>query len=338
MKILLIQLRQLGDILLTTPVIRAIKKKYPDAEISFLTHPMGKLILSGNRELKEHLIYPAESRFLQAKFMIGLRARKFDIVFDFMGNPRSALLTRITGAPQRFSFASPRSWAYTSVVPRESGHDYIVREKFRIISQAGIHSDDVRLVLPWTAADLVPWQKFLGDHPSLQKDHPRILLSPTHRRENRRWSVASWVKLAEVLAQDWHAHVIWLWGPGEEEDVKALQQQCRVPTLLAPRTTFRELAAFTAQCELFIGNSNGPSHVAVATNTPSIQLHGPTDAPSWSPVTIRHRAAAKPAMIELSLEDVMMELAPLREIVTGEIANREKICSSDEVWIYRPVL
>lgn len=338
LKVLLIQLRQLGDILLTTPAIRALKKTYPDAEISFLTHPMGQLILTGNPDLKEHLIYPIDSRFEQLAFVLALRAKKFDVVFDFMSNPRSALLTRATGAPRRYSFASPRSWAYTGVVPRESGRDYIVNEKFRVLSQAGIVSDDVRLMLPWSNSDLKPWQDFLASRPLLQEKKPRVLLSPTHRRENRRWPLTSWIRLAEILTQDWGAQVIWLWGPGEEDEVRSLKEQCRIPTLLAPKTSFRELAALMAQCDLFIGNSNGPSHVAVAVNTPSLQFHGPTDAPSWSPMTTRHRVAAKAAMVEISLEEVMQELHLLKPVVEQEVARRGEIRSAEDVWIARPTL
>lgn len=338
LKFLLIQLRQLGDILLTTPAIRAIKAMHPDSEISFLTHPMGKLILSGNKDLDEHLIYPTDGRIEQLKFLMMLRAKKFDVVFDFMGNPRSALLTKISGAPQRYSFASPRSWAYTGVVPRESGHDYIVQEKFRILSQADIHSDDVRLVLPWNHKDLQPWCSFLTANDALHSPKLRVLLSPTHRRENRRWPANSWVRLAEWLTKDWQANVIWLWGPGEEEEVSALHKQCPVPTFMAPKTSFRELAALMSQCELFVGNSNGPSHVAVAVNTPSVQLHGPTDAPSWSPMTTRHKVVAKPTMTEIFMEDVLGQLEQLKPILDREVSIRDLIQCSQDVWLHRPIL
>lgn len=337
LKVLIIQLRQLGDILLTTPVIRAIKNKYPHAEISFLSHPMGKLILTGNKDLNEHLIYPTEGKWQQLQFMLSLRAKKFDLVFDFMGNPRSALLTRVTGAPQRYSFASPRSWAYTGVVPRESGFDYIVREKFRILAQAGITDNDVRLVLPWDESHLKPWSEFLSTTPQLNESNaPRVVLSPTHRRLNRRWSNDLWIQLADHLAREWQASVIWLWGPGEKEEVMQLQNACKETTFLAPSTSFRELAALVAQCELFIGNSNGPSHVAVAVNTPSLQLHGPTDAPSWSPSTMRHQTLAKSSMAEISLDDVLAKLQGMQSLVTRERNLRGTIKSSDHVVIQRP--
>lgn len=337
LKVLIIQLRQLGDILLTTPAIRAIKKSLPEAEISFLTHPMGKLILSGNSDLTEHLIYPTGSRWQQWQFVLQLRAKQFDVVFDFMGNPRSALLTRLTGAPKRFSFASRRSWAYTSVVPRESGHDYIVREKFRILAQAGISSDDVRLVLPWNESDLHLWSDFVQTVPQLSHHQPRIVLSPTHRRITRRWPLESWVQLADYLVREWDATVIWLWGPGEKDEVLNIQKHCVERTFLAPETTFRELAAVIAQCELFIGNSNGPSHVAVAVNTPSLQLHGPTDAPSWSPMTKRHQTVAKPSMemADVSVEDVVEKLEDMKTLVSLEINRRGKITSSEHVGVHR---
>ena len=86
-----------------------------------------------------------------------------------------------------------------------------------------------------------------------------------------------------IILQEWGAEIIWLWGPGKKILLKMLCHFCKEKAHLAPKTGFREMAALIAQTDLFIGNSNGPSHVAVSCNTPSIQLHGPTSLVSWCP-------------------------------------------------------
>lgn len=335
--ILLIQLRQLGDILLTTPTIRALKQHAPSCSVSFLSHPMGKLILQDNPLLDEHIVMPSEGVGQQIKCFMDLRDRKFDMVFDLMGNPRSALATFATRAPMRVGFAANRRWAYNLLVPRISGSDYIVKEKFRILAAAGITGADERLMLPWNESHLAASEAYFNKAvaPSL-----RVVLSPTHRRLERKWPAHAWTELADTLVNKWKARVYWAWGPGEEAEVRDLQRRCSFRTEIAPKTSLRELAAFIAQCDLFVGNSNGPSHVAVAVNTPSIQLHGPTDAPSWCPMTARHLALQGTSMSKISVHQVLMlvESAGLRAATEESIRNQGLITNADQVWLVRPQL
>ena len=336
--VLIIQLRQLGDILLSTPVIRAIKSEWPDARVSFLSHPMGRLILDGNPLLHQHLVMPTEGVLQQAKFLSHLRQNRFSLVFDFMGNPRSALATLMTGAPVRVGMKSTRDWAYTKVLPRISGDDYIVKEKFRLLSACGLTPVDQRLMLTWGERDLVGPLAWIAEHQGFRDSPMRVALSPTHRRENRRWSARNWACLADQLVGRFGAGVVWVWGPGEEEEVKAIQSLCTAKTWMAPKTSFKELAAMIAQCELFIANSNGPSHVAVAVNTPSIQLHGPTDAPSWSPLTERHRVLTGPKIEDISVDSVVNLVAEMSPVVSLDLKKRGGVDSDESVWMYRPTL
>ena len=127
--ILIVQLRQLGDILLTTPVVDALRDLYPSAKISFLAHPMGKLVLNGNPNINELLFYPS-SNVEYARFLWDLRKKKYDLVLDFMFNGRSAIFSRITGAEKRLSFYSRRSFFYTDTIARNVDTPmYIVDEK-----------------------------------------------------------------------------------------------------------------------------------------------------------------------------------------------------------------
>ena len=317
-RILIIQLRQLGDILLTTPCVRELRRAYPDGRITFLCHSMGRLVLEENPFLDEQFYYDAGGAWYEWQVMRTLRERSFDLVFDFMSNPRSALYTLMTGAPRRVAFDTRRRFAATEIVSRSDESDYIVREKFRLLEAAGVAASDESLALPWGEQHTRPLMELMGREAGFRAARWRVVLSPTHRREARRWPIAAYAAIAERLYARGDTAIVWTWGPGEEAVIDAAVALTQVPTIKAPKTGFRELAALIANCDLFIGNSNGPSHVAVATATPSLQLHGPTQARAWCPLTPLHQAVSAPGGILAALGvdavwDAVVAHAPVLE-------------------------
>lgn len=329
-RILMVQLRQLGDILLTTPCIRELKAFYPDAEIDFLSHKMGKHILQDNPDLFQLLTYGEDDGiYAQLTLIRKLRQRKYDLVMDFMYNPRSALLSALSGAKKRLAFPSRRSFAYNEIVSQPSDSQYIVQEKFAYLRHVGASPQDESLVLPWFQKHMGPYLQakdtFFADTKQM-----RVVLSPTHRRKVRQWPVERYAKLADVLTRDWGAKVMWIWGPGEEEFVKQVQGLCQEESNLSPKTSLRELAALLANCDLFIGNSNGPSHIAVSTGIPSLQLHGPTIAQAWCPMTAIHGSIQKGSMGAISLGDVHQGLENLVPALKKRLEARQTF--GDRIW------
>ena len=323
-RILLVQLRQLGDILLTTPCLSALRQAWPAAEIVFLSHPMGRLILKDNPHLSELVTYDPNGGW-RAEWALArlLRARHFDLVIDFMNNPRSAFYTRMSGAPRRLGFRSARSWAYTQSLPEPTHEDYIVRRKFLLLEAAGVAAGSEQLILPWpeTAADL--FQAFMDQVPALAKAPLRIALSPTSRRPKRCWPPANYAALADRLTAEWGAAVVWLHGPGETEVIDMVHALCQQPSYKAPATSFAQMSALIANMNLFVGNTNGSSHAAVAVNVPSLQLHGPTAAVAWCPLTEQHQALQAPAddhaaasgMAALTVDHVWTKLTAMRPLL-----------------------
>ena len=148
-RILIIQLRQLGDILLTTPCIRTVRQYYPQAELTVLTHKMGQLVLNGNTNIDRHLIYSDKTSFFDhSRLMRDLWRCRFDLVIDFMGNPRSAIFAILSRAPLRLGFDSTRRWAYTKTVPRPQDDRYIVDQKFDLLRVLAINPESMHLDLP----------------------------------------------------------------------------------------------------------------------------------------------------------------------------------------------
>lgn len=325
---LFIQLRQLGDIILTTPAIREFKKARPDWRLDFLAHPMGKLILAGNPAIDNAYYYDPNSKIAELKLIGKLRQQRYDLVVDFMSNPRSATYTFLAKGGDSLAFDSRRRFAYQEVLPRSKTSDYIVREKFRLLTHLGITAHSEALDLPWGSDDAAAIRPYFAQD-KFSQDKKRIILSPTHRRSERQWPKGHYGKLAAFLSEAWQAEVFWIWGPGEESFVKECQAQCPVTSHLAPATTFRQLAAFIAQCDMFIGNSNGPSHVAVAVDTPSLQIHGPTQATAWCPFSPRHQAVfpgLQPHdtgdINQITLDQTIQGCQKMAAIITQQWQNR----------------
>lgn len=292
---------------------------------------MGKKILSQNPYVDESYYVGTESVKEQLAIWRTIRAKKYDIVIDFMNNPRSAAITWFSAADMRVAFSSKRFFCYNRRLPRGENPEYIVREKFRLLEICGFAPGDVSLTLPWFETDTRPLMQLLGGQSPFRDAAFRVVFSPTHRRANRRWPLDLYTKLADRLVEDLRAEIVWIWGPGEEEVVREAASRCRFPTIVSPATSFREMAAIVANCDLFVGNSNGPSHVAVAVGIPSLQLHGPTDPISWSPMTGIHDALSSKGspMSEISVDDVLDRLNnKMRPIVA-----RQRDLRKDQVRI-----
>jgi ADP-heptose:LPS heptosyltransferase len=213
-----------------------------------------------------------------------------------MNNTRSGILLVLGGVRRRLSYFSSRFIFYNEYLPRaHATSQYIVEEKFAFLKHVGVESTKQGLLLPWEEKDLKPARTF-----NQRVEPMRVVLSPTHRREARRWPTDNYRELACLLRKHWQADVTWLWGPGEKDFVEGVAD-----SKLTPALTLKELAAFLAQQDLFIGNANGPSHIAVASGICSAQWHGPTRATSWSPCSERHIAIQAPSdMASLSVESV----------------------------------
>ena len=330
--ILVIQLRQLGDILLTTPVVRTLKEQYPEACVTFLCHPMGKMILDDNPYIDVVITYNPEQTFWEGLlFLKELRARSFDVVFDYMYNPRSALFSLATGAERRVSFESQRGIVYTKLVKQSREVDYVVRRKFELLKAMNIPTGSEQLILPWGKQHLALVEIFFKVAPQFEMAPIRVSIAATHRRKHRRWDLKKYAALADMLVRKWDAQIIWLWAPGEEEVVDEVMDFCEMLTFKSPQTKFRELAAMVSNCDLFIGNSNGSSHVAVAAGIHSLQLHGPSLARSWCPVNDRHhfvRASEVEIdgvgdMKDITIEAVWNELEVMKSDIQGAAQQRQ---------------
>ena len=149
MHVLLIRLRLLGDVVFTTPAVRAIRRRFPDAKLTYLVERAAAPVVLGNPHL-DGVIVVERSRGLarlrdDLRLARALRARRFDVVIDFHGGPRGSWLTWATGAPRRIGYTIPgRSWMYTDRIPRtrELRPRHSVENQWDLLAALGVAAPD----------------------------------------------------------------------------------------------------------------------------------------------------------------------------------------------------
>ncbi len=285
MKFLLIQFRQIGDVLMTTPSIRLLHESYPDAEMTFLTESPSDQVLNENRNLQEILLYrKPESISESLSFILNLRSRKFDCVIDFFGNSRSALMTHFSGAPMRIGFDfRGRSLAYTHSVKITGNTTYSAADKALLLRPLGILASDFRLDFFSGEKDRI-FVENLFKKLGVEENDFVVSLSPVSRQPYKVWPADRFAQVADWLTEKYNAKILFLFGPGEKHFVESVQDSMKKPSLSdynVPSLT--ETLAILKRVDLHLGNDNGIRHFAIAADTPSLAIFGRPWAANWTP-------------------------------------------------------
>ncbi|MFH1724164.1 MAG: glycosyltransferase family 9 protein [Elusimicrobiota bacterium] len=306
-RILVIMLRRIGDVILTTPAVRALRRLYPDAVIDFLVEPPAHELLAGDPDISNVLVYGGADLPLRRGLPRTLRAlwdyvywpwrvfrSRYDWVIDFMGNPRTAVLTFLSRAGVR---AGPgrvsHRWAYTHRLRQPSEACYGALEKIRMLRSLGLDPDESD-ALPRLSPDPSSEEFARATLNRLPEPAgPLIGVVPASRRVTRRWPAESFARLGRMLRDRHGASLLVFWGPGERELARRVRDGIGEGAHLSPETkSLRELAALVGRCRLVVTNCNGPKHIAVGRGVPTLTIHGSSDPVSWTPMgDVRHRAS-----------------------------------------------
>lgn len=298
MNILLIRLRLIGDVVFTTPAIRALRRQFPDARLSYLVESEVAPVVADSPHLDDVIVVPRPRgwRRLVADWATArdLRRRRFDVAIDFHGGPRSGWLTWASGAPVRIGYeVAGRSWLYTTPVnrPRALRPRHSVENQWDLL--AGLHPiflqppdprrDSVEMAARPSAANAMAERLVrLGIGP----EHALIVVHVSAGNPFRRWPAESFIALAAALIEaDPQRRIIFVSGPSEAGAAVRISHATR--ERLGPRRAqaivslgecdLHELRALIAGAALYIGGDTGPLHIAATTDVPILGLYGPTE-------------------------------------------------------------
>ncbi len=303
--ILVLQLGDIGDVVLASPCFRALKEAYPQARVTALVRQGCGSLLEADPHLasvfeirrgggKLHDVGTGNIRLVRR-----LRAERFDLAIDLRTGDRGALLAWLSGAPVRVVYRWPeapfwRRLAFTHQVdlawterPVHPGGD----QSLRILRAIGIDTDDTRPRLYVSDADRERVRALLARDGVAQ--YPRfVTANPFSRWKYKEWGYEKW---AGVFDRLWTEHALPAVIIGSQDEAAAadgIAWKCAGPVFnLAGKTTLGELAALISLSRLHLGVDSAAPHIAAAVGTPTVTIFGPSNWRSWTVEDATHRVA-----------------------------------------------
>src|SRR5262245_40321761 len=292
MKILLLRLRLLGDVVFTTPLIRALRRRYPEAHIAYVVEPAAAPVVRGNPNLNEVIVLPRNSGFQRLRddisFARTLRRQRFDVAIDLHGGPRGSWLTWASGAPTRVGYRTAgRSWMYTHAVarPEDLSAQHSVLKQWELLAPLGIIDCDRSrdAVEMFESVPAVQRVEHMLAQVGVGPNNQLILLHVSAGNPFRRWPQDHFAALVVDLAhRDPRRRFILTSGPSDANATRSIMDGIQARSERAaravshPQLDVDDLRALVARAALYIGGDSGPLHVAATTRTPIVALFGPT--------------------------------------------------------------
>ncbi len=272
-RILVIKPRAIGDVLLSTAVLPNLRNEFPEARIDFLVESFAASVLEGNPHIDNIVTYDTRIES-SLSIIMKVRKNKYDMVIDLFGNPRTAIITILSGAQVRVGF--PFKWrrlAYNIIVPPRSESVHNVEFNLDAMRHIGIQVHD-------------SYPRFYLDEPSIEfarsfmeaenlKPSGFITVNIGGGWDAKRWPIDKFIVLSNAIASQLRQSVVALYGPAEEKEAREICDFS--PAILAPRTSLKQMGAILKASQLLITNDSGPMHIAAALGVPTLAIFGPTN-------------------------------------------------------------
>jgi lipopolysaccharide heptosyltransferase II len=307
-RILLVRPRLIGDVILTTPAIRALRRRFPDAELLYLVESLAAPVVTANPHLTDVLVLDHSRGWNRVRDDVktarALRARRIDVAIDFHGGPRSAWFTWASGAPVRVGYdIRGRMWMYTRVVrrPRTAGPRHSMLNQWDLLAAV----DPALAAPPTPEGDRVEMPVDPPARASIDRrlaslgiaaDDSIVVLHVSARNPFRRWPESSFAEVAaDLVRASSRRWVVVVGGPSDRDAAGRVLAQARElagagANRLVPGEgwSLAEMRALMDRASLFLGGDSGPMHIAATSDIPIVALYGPTVADQWAPWRPRH--------------------------------------------------
>lgn len=278
---------RVGNVLLTTPLVRALRKGLAPAEVDFMVAAGKEALVEG---LAHRVIGFQKKDFFQApwrfwRFLRELRSAHYDLVVEASHwhalSFTSLWLARWTRAPVRIGHARDLAERFlTNPVAHDPGNIRDVQAKLELLGPLELEGDGEALE---TTVDMNLSLSERAKQIAAAAGHaPLVALNPGSREADDRWPARAFGELARRLKEDYGLAPLVLWAPGEESFAREVVRAARGAAHLAPPTDLAQLAAVFRRSALVVTNDTGPMHLAVATGAPVLAVLMSEDGARWS--------------------------------------------------------
>lgn len=299
-KIVVVKALHLGDLLLTVPALRALRRGCPDAEITLIGLPWAEQLtrrLSYVDRLVPFPGYPGmgevdvDERRLEA-FLREARAYRYDLAVQLHGNGNASnpFVAEIGARCSAGYYVDPRHRSLlTWALPYRDSEPEVLR-CLRLIESMGLPSHGTGLEFPLLPSDHHDLER-IAPRPVSDWRRPIVAINPGARAPARRWSAANFAEVARGLHERGTGTVVLLGAKGEEPLAQEVIDLAGIPAVdVSGKTSLGALAALISQADLLVTNDTGTAHLGVALATKSVTIFGPADVGRWAPLDqTRHR-------------------------------------------------
>jgi heptosyltransferase-3 len=285
-KILVIRLRSIGDTVLSTSSLNALRRFLPNAQIDILVENWVAPVLNEHPSINEVITMERGSLAARARLARDLRSRRYDVVYNLHGGTTATLLTRATGARHRVGYAS---YQYANL------HNHQAPSPLLLWQQSKTHSVEQQLaLLGWTG---VPVTDRPATTLAITKQAASVveiklresgllnqkiaLIHPAAAFATKQWAGENFARVSEFLVASGFVNVA-IAGPNETHVVNELVSKSKTK-IVTMNLSLPEVTALAARASLFIGNDSGIAHIASAVGTPSVVIFGSSNIAHWRP-------------------------------------------------------
>lgn len=302
-RILVVRLDRIGDVVLSTPVLQALRASFPQAFIAMMVRSACQEILEGNPYCDQILAYDKEgahhSAWQTIKFALGLRKWKFDTALLLHPSNRSHWIPFLAAIPVRIGYNRKQPWLLTHRMPhnKQEGVFHEAEYSLQLLQVFGVAAMAPKpyvAVLPQAVKRL---EERLASA-SISAQDVLVAIHPSASCISKRWMPQRFAAVADRLMKEQGVKICLIAGKEEAAIARQVAQAMHSPAVdLAGQLTLSELAALMRRCTLLISNDSGPVHVAAAVGTPVVDIFGRNErglSPKrWGPLGSGHRIIHK---------------------------------------------
>ncbi|MBF0385595.1 MAG: glycosyltransferase family 9 protein [Candidatus Omnitrophica bacterium] len=278
-RILIIRTDRIGDVVLTTPSIRAIRKKYPNAKITLLVAPQTISLINDNPHFDDVIFDDRQGinrNFFGFLRLVSLvRSKKFDLAINFHTKKRTNLLCFLAGIPKRLGYKDKNYGFLLNLQGKDERHLGKMHEAqycLSLLKALGINSEDLGLDIS-IQKDSEEWFKNLLRVKGFLKDKKLIGIHPGGSDPTRRWPQENFIRVINEVKAKYDCHFIFI---GDKEIEETSNKMLKVSSSdilnLIGKTTVSQLVSIIKSCDILISNDSGPVHIAAALNVPVVAI------------------------------------------------------------------
>lgn len=280
-RILVMRLDRLGDVVLSTPVLDALRARDPEAFLAMMVQPACRDVVEGHPALDAVIVYDKAAAhrgwWRTVRFAWALRRRAFDVALILHPTRRSHAIAWLAGIPVRIGYARKSGWLLTHRLPhrKQEGKRHEAAYTLELLRPLGIEPPpDPRPSVAVRADAAQRLEALLASH-GIGPGEPLIVIHPSASCVSKRWMPERFALVADRLIASTGSRVILVSGAPEQPDAQAVRQAMTRPAVnLAGALSVAELAALLRRARVLISNDSGPVHVAAAVGTPVVAIFG----------------------------------------------------------------